>query len=53
MIRYFDASALAKRYVKEAGIQAVCRLLDAGNAAVSRLSEVEVASALVRRAREV
>ena len=52
MIRYFDASALAKRYGKEAGSQAVCRLLDAGNAAVSRLSEVEVASALVRRARE-
>lgn len=52
MIRYFDASALVKRYVQEAGGTAVRRLLSAGSPATSRLSEVEVASALVRRCRE-
>ena len=41
-----------KRYVREPGAVAVRRLLKAGSAAASRLSEVEVASALVRRARE-
>ena len=52
MIRYFDASALVKRYVRESGAVSIRRLLNAGPAAASRLSEVEVASALVRRARE-
>lgn len=41
-----------KRYVREPGAIAVRRLLKADSAAASRLSEVEVASALVRRARE-
>jgi predicted nucleic acid-binding protein len=52
MIRYFDASALVKRYVREAGSSAVRRLLALGTPATSRLSEVEVASAIARRARE-
>jgi predicted nucleic acid-binding protein len=51
-MRYFDASALAKRYVRENGSAAVRRLLASGVAATSRLSEVEVASAIARRARE-
>ena len=52
MTRYFDASALVKRYVREAGSVTVRRLLASGIAASSRLSEVEVSSAIVRRARE-
>jgi len=50
--RYFDASALAKRYVRETGSPTVRRLLASGSAATSRLSDVEVSSAIVRRARE-
>jgi uncharacterized protein len=50
--RYFDASALAKRYVRETGSSMVRRLLATGSAATSRLSDVEVTSAIVRRARE-
>ena len=41
-----------KRYVREPGAVAVRRWLKAAPGAASRLSEVEVASALVRRARE-
>ena len=41
-----------KRYGREPGAVSVRRLLKADPAAASRLSEVEVASALVRRARE-
>ena len=41
-----------KRYVREPGAVSVRRLLKADPAAASRLSEVEVASALVRRARQ-
>ncbi len=41
-----------KRYVREPGAASVRRLLTADPAAASRLSEVEIASALVRRARE-
>lgn len=52
MIRYFDASALVKRYVRETGSVAVRRLLASGTVASSRLSEVEVSSGIVRRARE-
>lgn len=52
MTRYFDASALVKRYVREAGSTTVRRLLTSGTAATSRLSEAEVSSAIVRRARE-
>jgi predicted nucleic acid-binding protein len=52
VIRYFDASALVKRYAQEAGSRLVRSLLEEGPAASSRLSEIEVASALVRRCRE-
>ena len=52
MIRYFDASALVKRYLTEPHSATVRRLLGLGPFATSRLSEVEVASALVRRCRE-
>jgi uncharacterized protein len=50
--RYFDASALVKRYVREIGSDAVRRLLGSGVAASSRFSEVEIASGIARRARE-
>jgi predicted nucleic acid-binding protein len=51
-MRYFDASALAKRYVREKGSVKVRRLLSSGLAATSRYSAVEIASALARRVRE-
>lgn len=41
-----------KRYVEEAGTATVRRLLTGSAVATSRLSEVEVASALARRCRE-
>ena len=47
-MRFFDASALVKRYTNERGSAEVERLLDSEAAAISRLSEVEVASALER-----
>ena len=50
-MRYFDASALVKRYVRENGNTAVRRLLSSDTPVMSRLSEVEVASALMRLAR--
>ena len=43
---------MAKRYVHEAESDVVRRLLAESTPATSRLSEVEVASALVRRCRE-
>jgi uncharacterized protein len=49
---YFDASALAKRYVREKGSVKVRRLLSSDLAATSRYSAVEIASALARRMRE-
>ena len=52
ILRYFDASALVKRYVAEPGSERLEALLGGGVAAASRLSEVEVASALCRRCRE-
>lgn len=52
MTRYFDASALVKRYVREAGSITVRRLLASGIPASGRLSEVEVSSGIIRRARE-
>lgn len=52
MIRYFDASALVKRYVDEPEGAEVERLLADAIPATSRLSEVEIASALIRRSRE-
>lgn len=51
-MRYFDASALAKRYVRERGSLKVQRLLAADGSATSRLTSVEVVSALRRRVRE-
>jgi hypothetical protein len=51
-VRFFDASALVKRYIREQGSTHVRRLLGAGGVAISRLSEVEVASAFARLARE-
>ena len=52
MIGYFDASALVKRYVEESGSDVVRALLGESLTCTSRLSEVEIVSALVRRARE-
>jgi hypothetical protein len=52
VIRYFDASALAKRYVFETESPQVSLLLTEGPPATSRFTEVEVASALARRTRE-
>ncbi len=52
MIRYFDASALAKRYMLETESPQVSQLLKESSPATSRLTEVEVASALARRGRE-
>src|SRR5262245_38978329 len=49
---FADASALVKRYVRERHSAGVSRLLAAGPIAVSRLSEVEVPSALTRLFRE-
>jgi hypothetical protein len=51
-VQFFDASALVKRYVREADTAAVRRALTRGNVVISRLSEVEVVSALARLARE-
>lgn len=50
-MRYFDASALAKWFVEEPETPLVRRLLDAPGA-TSRISSVEVPSAIIRRARE-
>ena len=52
MIRYYDASALAKRYVEEPESEELLRLLSDGIAVTCRLSESEIASALARRQRE-
>ncbi len=52
MIVYFDASALAKRYVAEHGSDQVLGWLDSSTPATSRLSEIEIASALARRCRQ-
>jgi hypothetical protein len=52
LIRYFDASALVKKYVEEKGSDLVRDRLLEGRAATSRLSEVEISSALARRCRE-
>src|SRR5262249_20576371 len=52
VIRYFDSSAIVKRYVREGGSKLVRRLLKAVPPATSRYSEVEVTSAVARRCRE-
>jgi hypothetical protein len=51
-VRFFDASAIVKRYIREQGSTQVRRLLSDGDVAISRLSEVEVTSAFARLARE-
>jgi predicted nucleic acid-binding protein len=51
-LRFIDASALDKRYVRERGSTGVDRLLRGDEVAVSRLSEVEVVSAFARLSRE-
>lgn len=51
-MHFFDASAVVKRYVREAESAKIRPLLARGEVAVSRLTEVEVASALNRLARE-
>ena len=51
-MHYFDASALAKRYVRERGSLKVRRLLTSDAAASSRLSHVEITFALMRRSRD-
>lgn len=52
MTLFFDASALVKRYCRELESSLVRRLILRGEGAMSRISEVEVASALYRRQRE-
>jgi hypothetical protein len=42
LIRYFDAGALAKRYLQEAGSASVRRQLKIGGIAASRLSVIEM-----------
>lgn len=50
-MRFFDASALVKRYVRERDSARVSRLLSAGEVGLCRLSEVEVVSEFARLAR--
>lgn len=52
MIRYFDASAWAKRYLFEPGADEVIRLVQEASVAISRLTVVETASAVERQQRE-
>ena len=51
MTRYFDSSALLKRYFEEAGSPAVRRWFSRGGGATARYSLLEVASGLARRGR--
>jgi uncharacterized protein len=51
-MRFFDASALVKRYIRKRESSRVRRLLRGESVAISRLSEVEVVSALARLARD-
>ena len=52
MIAYFDASALVKHYVREAGSDLVEGWLTAQMPATSRWTHVEILSAVARRCRE-
>ncbi len=52
MIRYFDASALAKRYVRETGSADVARWFREAKPATSRLAWIEIASTAARRVRD-
>jgi predicted nucleic acid-binding protein len=51
-VRFIDASALVKRYVREAGSARVQSLLRSDAVAVCRLSAVEVVSAFARLGRD-
>ncbi len=51
-MRYFDASALAKRYVRAEGTSEVNRWLRESRSATCRLTEAELSSAFARRVRE-
>ena len=51
MIRYFDPSAMAKRYLEEEGGAAVARWIASGSTITSRISLVEVSSAISRGVR--
>jgi predicted nucleic acid-binding protein len=51
-MRYFDASALAKRYVREPDSLKIRRWLSSDVPATCRLTSVEIVSALLRRSRE-
>ena len=51
-MRFFDASALVKRYIRGRESTHVRRLLRSDDVAISRLSEIEVVSAFARLARE-
>lgn len=52
MIVFLDSSALAKRYVREAGTDEVLAAMADAHVVVSRLAAVEVASALAQLERE-
>jgi predicted nucleic acid-binding protein len=52
VIRYFDASALAKRYVRAEGTTDVNRWLRDARPATCRLTEAELSSAFSRRVRD-
>jgi predicted nucleic acid-binding protein len=52
LTRYFDSSAWVKRYIQEPGTEVTLAWLAASQPATCRLTAVETASALFRRARE-
>jgi uncharacterized protein len=52
VIRYFDSSALAKRYVRAEGTTEVNRWLREARSATCRLTEAELSSAFARRVRD-
>lgn len=51
-MRFFDASALAKRYIRAEGTNDVNRWLRESRPAACRLTEAELSSAFARRVRE-
>jgi len=51
-MRFFDASALAKRYIRAEGTSDVNRWLRESRPATCRLTEAELSSAFARRVRE-
>ncbi len=51
-MRFFDSSALAKRYIRAEGTSDVNRWLRESRAATCRLTEAELSSAFARRVRD-